>query len=124
MDNILLVEDNKVTVTMLSFLLEKEGYHVDIATDGEYALENLKNNAYDLLILDLGLPALRGEELLSILIDNQHLKGHAPKTMVITSNIAEETMEHAFDMNADDYLVKPFSPIEFVARVKRLLKKK
>ena len=122
MKNILLVEDNKVTVTMLSFLLKKEGYGVDVTTDGEEALKYLKENSYDLLILDLGLPALRGEELLSMMTCNQNLKDHVLKTMVITSNIAEETMEQVFDMNADDYLVKPFSPVEFVARVKRLLK--
>lgn len=122
MKNILLVEDHKVTVTMLSFLLKKEGYGIDATTDGEEALRLLKQNTYDLLILDLGLPSLRGEELLSLMVKDQFLKEHALKIMVITSNIAEETMEQAFEMNADEYLVKPFSPVEFVARVKRLLK--
>jgi len=121
MKRILVAEDNRLILETVAHSLSREGYDIIKAEDGKDCLTKLENNEVDLLITDLYMPNLNGLEVISKL--NSHYKGLMP-IMVLSAAGAEENVLKAFDMGADDYMVKPFSLIELNVRVKRLLSTK
>ena len=119
--NILVVDDEADLVELVSYNLKKEGFIVDSASDGETALTKIRKGKYGLLILDLMLPGIQGMELCRILRND-------PKTSVLpiimlTAKGEEVDRILGLEMGADDYMSKPFSPRELVARVKAVLRR-
>ena len=118
MKRILVAEDNRLILETVAHSLSREGYDIIKAADGKDCLTKLESNEVDLLITDLYMPNLNGLEVIS------HLQGLDKKLipiMVLSAAGAEENVMKAFDLGADDYMVKPFSLIELNVRVKRLL---
>lgn len=116
-ESILIVEDEKKISEIVRAYLEKEGYRVRLAENGEQALKLLKN-AVDLVILDLMLPDIQGEELCSIIRE-----GSEVPVIILTAKSGEEDRIKGLGIGADDYVIKPFSPRELVARVKAQLRR-
>ena len=118
---IIVVDDEVDLIELLSYNLKKEGFIVDSASDGETALAKIKNGKYDLLVLDLMLPGVQGLEICRILRNN-------PKTarmpiIMLTAKGEEVDRILGLEMGADDYMTKPFSPRELLARVKAVLRR-
>jgi DNA-binding response OmpR family regulator len=116
-ESILIVEDEKKISDIVRAYLEKEGYRVRPAETGEQALKLLKDTV-DLVILDLMLPDMQGEELCKIIRE-----GSDVPVIILTAKSGEEDRIKGLGIGADDYVVKPFSPRELVARVKAQLRR-
>lgn len=117
---ILLVEDEPDAARMLAKGLREEAYAVDIATDGEQALEQAHFNDYDLIILDVMLPRKDGFEVCREL----RASASAVPVLMLTARDAVEDRIVGLDSGADDYLSKPFDFEELLARVRALLRRK
>ena len=116
-ESVLLVEDEKKISDIVKAYLEKEGYEVKTAATGAQTLTLLKN-VFDLVILDLKLPDIQGEELCQIIREHSDVP-----IIMLTAKSAEEDRVKGLGIGADDYVVKPFSPRELVARVKAHLRR-
>lgn len=114
---ILVIEDEKKISGIVKAYLEKEGFSVTLADTGGDGLKSLKESP-DLVILDLMLPDIQGEELCRIIRE-----GSDVPVIMLTAKSAEEDRIKGLGMGADDYVVKPFSPRELVARVKAHLRR-
>lgn len=121
MKKILLIEENRVIADSLQFLMEHTGYNVQLAHDGEAALDILNRDQFDLTVMELKIPFINGKELVQLISGDVKLKESANKVFILSANANEETMSQMFEMNVDDYLTKPFSSTEFLVRVKKLL---
>ena len=119
---ILVVDDDPVNRTMLTRLLEQEGYRVDTAADGRRALEMLNADRFDVVLLDLLMPEMDGYEVL-VRMKEDDVLCHLPVFM-ITALDAVESAARCIEAGADDYLPKPFDPVVLRARVKAGLSKK
>jgi len=115
---ILVVDDEKRIVDLVKLYLEREGYVVDEAFDGETALDMLSKRPYDLIILDLMLPVIDGWTVCKEL-----RKSYDTPVIMLTARGEEFDKVLGFELGADDYVVKPFSPRELTARVKALLRR-
>jgi phosphate regulon transcriptional regulator PhoB len=118
---VLVVEDEQDIRELLRYNLAQEGFAVEEAADGAEALERITRRAPDVVLLDLMLPRMPGLELcrrLRAQLDTAHLP-----IIVLTAKGAEVDRVLGLEMGADDYIVKPFSPREVVARVKALLRR-
>ena len=115
---ILLVDDEKNISNVLKAYLQQEGFHVTTAINGLVALTLFKENPYDLVLLDLMLPGLSGEE-----ICREIRKISATPIIMLTAKVEEEDRIQGLTLGADDYISKPFSPREVVARVKAVLRR-
>lgn len=118
---ILVVEDEGDIRELIRYNLAQEGFAVEEAGDGAEALERVQRRAPDLLVLDLMLPRMSGLELCRRLRANSET-ARLP-IIVVTAKGAEVDRVLGLEMGADDYVVKPFSPREVVARVKALLRR-
>lgn len=117
--NILLVEDEKKIAETLKKGLEEQNYRVEIAGDGNTGRLLFDNQHYDLIILDINLPGMNGQELL------KHIRGvnqQVPVIMLTALSATEDKIE-GFNSGADDYIVKPFDFAELVARIRALIKR-
>jgi DNA-binding response OmpR family regulator len=113
---ILLVEDDKNLSELVVEFLESQGFEIDYASDGLMALELLKNNYYELIILDLNLPKLSGIEVCEQL---RAMEIQSPCIMLTARTTLDDKIA-GFEAGADDYLIKPFAMPELVARIKAL----
>lgn len=118
---ILIVEDEAPVVTLLRYNLEREGYDVAAATDGEEALVSVDENPPDLILLDWMLPEVSGIEIARRL--RRGAKTKAIPIIMLTARSEEADTVRGLEAGADDYLTKPFSPAELVARVRALLRR-
>jgi two-component system phosphate regulon response regulator PhoB len=116
---ILVIEDEKDLVKLISFNLEKEGYRVLTATDGTAGLEAARSQTPDLIILDLMLPGINGIEICKILKKNE--KTVRTPVIILTAKGEEIDRVVGFEVGADDYIVKPFSIRELLLRIKAIL---
>ena len=116
---LLLVEDEKKVSDLVARALRAESYAVDVAEDGARGWELAQSYAYDLIILDLMLPQLPGEELLRRI---RHANPAVP-ILVLTARGATADKVNNFEAGADDYLTKPFAFAELIMRVKALLRR-
>ncbi len=114
---ILIVEDERQISEILTAYLEKEGFTVSTADTGRKAIKLLKGG-FDLIILDLMLPDIQGEEICESVRNDSDIP-----ILMLTAKSDEEDRIRGLGMGADDYVVKPFSPREVVARVKALLRR-
>ncbi|MGO4736753.1 response regulator [Bosea sp. 2KB_26] len=117
---ILLVEDNQELSDWLARLLRKSRYVVDCVRDGSDADAALSTQVYDLVILDMALPGMGGIEILKRF---RARKGVTP-VIILTANDAISSRIAGLDSGADDYLVKPFDPLELEARIRAQLRRK
>ena len=117
MNKILLVDDDRELTSLLKELLEMEGFNVVVAYDGEQALEKI-DNTIDLLLLDVMMPKKNGIETLKELRQR-----HQTPVIMLTARGSELDRVRGLELGADDYVCKPFSPRELVARVKAVLRR-
>lgn len=115
---ILVVEDEQGIAIMEKNYLIKNGFDVDIAEDGSIALEKLDSEKYDLVILDLMIPKISGEEVLKQIRATSNLP-----VIVVTAKVNEEDVLRGFRYGADDYIKKPFSGLELVERAKAIVRR-
>ncbi|HAL29476.1 MAG TPA: DNA-binding response regulator [Coriobacteriia bacterium] len=115
---ILVVEDEAQTRSVVEAYLEREGYWVTAVADGAAALEAFAAHVYEGVVLDLNLPRVPGEEVCRRIRDVSDVP-----IIMLTAKGAEEERIAGLDLGADDYLVKPFSPRELVARLRALLRR-
>ena len=118
---VLIVEDENSLLELLKFNFTKDGFKVDTAMDGETALEKILNKAPDLLVLDWMLPKLSGIELCRRIRKNKEIK-NLPIIM-LTARGEEDDRLRGLETGADDYITKPFSVNELMARVKAVLRR-
>ncbi|KRM95872.1 Alkaline phosphatase synthesis two-component response regulator [Liquorilactobacillus aquaticus DSM 21051] len=116
MKKVLVVDDEAAIVTLLKYNLEKAGYQVETAMDGGTALKKGITKTYDFILLDLMLPQMDGLEV------TRRLRQEKVKTpiMILTAKGEEYDKVIGLELGADDYLTKPFSPREVLARIKAI----
>ena len=116
---LLLVEDERKVSDLVARALRAESYAIDVAEDGQRGWELVQSYQYDLIILDLMLPQLPGEELL------RRIRRTNPSVpiLVLTARATTQDKVNNFEAGADDYLTKPFAFAELVMRVKALLRR-
>ena len=118
---ILVVDDEPDIVELVSYNLKKEGFDVLSASDGEEALNKIRTDNYDLIILDLMLPGIQGTEICRILRNDPRTQ-RLPVIM-LTAKGEEIDRILGLEIGADDYLTKPFSPRELAARIRAVLRR-
>jgi two-component system alkaline phosphatase synthesis response regulator PhoP len=121
MKKALVVEDDPDIVELLAHYLKAEGFAVDTMGDGRKALDRIRLESYDLLVLDLQLPGLDGLSLCAEVRRDKRTRD-VPVVM-LTARGDEADRIVGLEMGADDYVVKPFSPKELVARVRALFRR-
>jgi len=119
MERILVVDDEEKITRVIRAYLEREGFAVTEAHDGKTALELVESGGYELMILDLMLPELSGEDVCKQLRRQEN----TIPVIMLTAKGAEEEKILGLGLGADDYVVKPFSPGELVARVLAVLRR-
>ena len=119
MKKVLLVDDEPSIVTLLAFSLEKDGYEVTTATDGAEGYRLAISNPFDFIILDLMLPSMDGMDICKRL---RQEKFDTP-IMILTAKDDELEKIIGLELGADDYMTKPFSPREVLARMKAILRR-
>lgn len=119
MKKILIIEDDKKIRRLLELELEHEGYLVESYEEGEKAIEKFKNSFFDVILLDLMLPNLSGEEICKIIRKISEIP-----IIVITAKDSIISKVELLDMGADDYITKPFNIEELCARIRVVLRNK
>jgi two-component system alkaline phosphatase synthesis response regulator PhoP len=120
-EKILIVEDEKDIIKMLEYNLKKEGFKVIDARDGEDALDLALREYPDLILLDLMLPGIDGLEVCKTL--KKESKTSSIPIIMLTAKSQESDKIVGLELGADDYITKPFSPRELIARIKAVLRR-
>jgi phosphate regulon transcriptional regulator PhoB len=118
---ILVVDDEPDLVELVSYNLKKEGFKVSAASNGEDALERVRKGEFNLVILDLMLPGIQGVELCRMLRNNPKTETIPIIMLTAKGEVADKI--RGLETGADDYMTKPFSPKELVARVNTVLRR-
>ena len=118
MTKVLIVEDEESFSEALAFMLKREGYEVEVAADGNKAIELFDRNGADLLLLDLMLPGLSGTEVC------KHIRTKSSVPIIMLSaKDGEVDKVVGLELGADDYVTKPFSSRELLARIKAVMRR-
>ena len=117
-ERVLVIDDEERIRKLLIMYLEKEGYIVDEATNGQDGLERLKYMDYSCVLLDVHLPMLNGKTILAEL-----RKTKATPVIIMSAQADEQSRVEGFELGADDYVIKPFSPRELMLRVNAILQR-
>ena len=117
---ILVVEDEKDLNNIITKHLKKNNFSVDSVFNGEEALEYLDYGTYDLIILDIMLPKVNGDEVIKKLRENKN----ETAVLMLTARDSIEDKIKGLDLGADDYLIKPFDFGELLARIRALVRRK
>lgn len=120
-DKILIVDDEPDIVDLVSYNLKKDGFRVSTASDGEAALHKIRKDRFDLVVLDLMLPGIQGVELCRIIRNDP--KTAATPVIMLTAKGEEVDRVIGLESGADDYMTKPFSSRELIARIKAVLRR-
>lgn len=115
---VLIADDEENITNILGKYLQKEGYEIAIVNDGKAAIKLFDSKDFDLIILDLMMPYFSGEQVCSYV----RKKSRVPIIM-LTAKVGDDNLEKGIDLGADDYIEKPFSPREVVAKVKAVLRR-
>lgn len=118
---ILVVDDDRQIVRLVRSYLEQAGFAVLTAADGTTAVQTIRSERPDLVVLDLMLPGRDGWEITRWLRADAHLA--ATPILMLTARVEDSDKIHGLELGADDYLTKPFNPEEVVARVKAILRR-
>jgi DNA-binding response OmpR family regulator len=116
---ILVVEDERVLADAVGEWLRREAFAVDIAYDGDAALERLGVNDYDVVVLDRDLPVVHGDDVCRAIVDS----GLPTRVLMLTASASVRERVAGLSLGADDYLPKPFAFVELSARVHALLRR-
>jgi DNA-binding response OmpR family regulator len=116
---LLLVEDDVLVASGIKLGLSNAGYAVDWVGSAERALEVTQSDAFDIAVIDIGLPSINGLELTQTLRD----RGHTMPVLILTARDALQDRVQGLDNGADDYMVKPFELPELLARLRALLRR-
>ena len=119
MTRVLVVEDEESFSDALSFMLRREGYEVGVASDGAAALDEFDRHGADLVLLDLMLPGISGTEVCRTLRQRS-----AVPIIMVTAKDGEVDKVVGLELGADDYVTKPFSSRELVARIRAVLRRR
>lgn len=117
--HILIVEDEPSIVTLIQYNLTQAGFITDVAYNGEEALKKLTEKTYDLIVLDIMLPKVDGVDVCRQLRRDENLV----PIIMLTAKDTEYDKIQGLEIGADDYLTKPFSPKELIARIKAVLRR-
>ena len=117
MVNILLVEDDKNIANTISYYLQQEGFLIGTARTVKEGIEKIKENPYDVMLLDINLPDGTGHELYEKMKKIQEIP-----TIFLTALDEEKDIVKGFDLGAEDYITKPFHAGELLSRIKNVLK--
>ena len=115
----LVVEDEESIATLIKYNLEQAGYEVEVAEDGEIAIDKFKNKPFDFVMLDIMLPKVDGIEVCR---EIRQQSRHVP-ILMLTAKDDEFDKVLGLELGADDYMTKPFSPRELMARVGAILRR-
>lgn len=118
MSRILLVEDESALSEPLAFLLTREGFEVEIAEDGQQALDVYANGTYDIILLDLMIPKVPGTEVCRQIRTTSNIP-----IIMLTAKDTEVDKVVGLELGADDYVTKPYSTRELLARIKAVLRR-
>jgi DNA-binding response OmpR family regulator len=118
---ILVVDDEPEILELVAWHLEREGFHVDRALDGAEALQALRRTPPDLVVLDIMMPGLSGTEVLRVIRTERDTR-RLP-VILLTAKTDEIDRVVGFEMGADDYITKPFSPRELALRVRAVIRR-
>ncbi|MBA4389917.1 MAG: DNA-binding response regulator [Syntrophus sp. (in: bacteria)] len=116
---VLLIEDESKVANFISMGLLEEGYTVDMAADGRKGLQFINESSYDIILLDLMIPEIDGLEVLKTM----RAQGIDTPVLIITAKSSKEDVVKGLDTGSDDYLTKPFSFDELLARIRALLRR-
>jgi DNA-binding response OmpR family regulator len=117
---ILICEDNKLALRALSVILEREGFTINTATDGNEAIELLRKKSYDLLVVDIHMPYHSGLELIRYL---RSVLGKKTPVLIVTAFSDPIMQKQAGELGIDGYIVKPFNPSEIIKQIRSILNK-
>nr|WP_106780782.1 response regulator transcription factor [Lysinibacillus timonensis] len=118
MTRILIVDDDRQIAELIEVYLKNEGYQTDIASDGEIAFGMLERTSFDLIILDIMMPNMDGLELCQKVRQESHIP-----ILMVSAKVGDMDKIFGLTTGGDDYLTKPFNPLELTARVKALLRR-
>ena len=116
---VLVVDDEPHVIRSLTFVLNKEGYDTLVATDGEEAVEKIRESRPGLVFLDVMMPKKNGYEVCQEIKGDPHLQD--THVIMLTARGQEADREKGLSMGADEFITKPFSPLMAVERVRELL---
>jgi two-component system, OmpR family, response regulator VicR len=116
---LLVCEDNKLVMKTLSVILERDGFKVDLAEDGNKAFDLIQRNIYDLVLVDIHLPFHSGLEIIKHLRSDLNQKSHV---LVLSAFSDQEVQRQAGELDIDGYMVKPFNPSDLVKKIRSILK--
>ncbi len=116
--NILIADDETNITDILKAYLLKAGYNVTVANDGKQALLKFRENEVDLIVLDLMMPYYSGEEVCNIIRKESRVP-----IIMLTAKVGEDNLIKGINIGADDYIEKPFSPREVLAKIKAVLRR-
>jgi two-component system response regulator RegX3 len=115
---VLLVDDERLLASSLAYALEREGFLVEVATDGRAAVVAATSEAFDLILLDLGLPLLSGSDACVAIREQSDVP-----IIMLTARDSTHDVVLGLELGADDYVTKPFSPTELISRIHALLRR-
>ena len=122
MASVLVVDDDPDVCDLVTYKLEQSGFAIRRASDGEQALAEIASEIPDLVLLDITMPGMTGLEVL------ERLRADAPTVslpvILLSAKAQEQDVEKGFQLGADDYVVKPFSPRELARRVTDMMSRK
>lgn len=116
---VLVVDDEKLLASSLAYALEREGFVVEVAADGQAGVEAATAGAFDLVILDLGLPLVSGTDACIAIREQSDVP-----IIMLSARDSTEDVVLGLEIGADDYVTKPFSPTELVSRIHALLRRR
>lgn len=117
MKRILIIENDILLLKTLKSLLEARGYQTVLAKDGKEALSYIEKEKFDLVLTDLMLPYASGMEILEKL----KTATHKTPVIIVSASHSEDSITEGFNLGADDYIKKPFTPGELISRITRLI---
>ncbi|NIZ01692.1 response regulator transcription factor [Thalassospira lucentensis] len=118
---VLIAEDEETIVESLSFLMDKEGYDVSVATDGQTAINMIARDTPDMVLLDVMMPGCDGFEVVRAVRADPRTK--SIPIMMLTAKTREVDRRKGLELGVDDFVTKPFSTRDVVSRVKALLER-
>src|SRR5512139_841590 len=119
---ILIADDNENIRDALTYLLEDEGYELVLAVDGPDTIRKVRDLKPDILFLDIMMPEINGYDVCRTIKNDPDMKGTYVIMLTAKGQVAEQ--ERGREVGADEYIVKPFSPMEILAKVKQILERK
>lgn len=119
----LLVEDNIMNIKLFSLLLKRVGIQFDVATNGEEAMDLFKDNQYDIVLTDINLPKLLGNEMAKLMRQNTDSNKATVPIVALTASILTSEIDLYLQSGIDEVLLKPFTEEKFKATLKKHLEK-